>query len=114
MSTTTAPIDLSTPGNRPPKVGEVCPWDYIQHVHEHAPGIVSVDTPGHGGIWVADCLLPFLSTEAKNYATRWSGSPQWYEEDCAWAYVALAFPQHFTDAQIESANKMMEFIRRPD
>lgn len=110
--TATVPIDLTTPGNRPPQVKEHSPWDAIQHVKEIAPGIVQVSTAVHGGIWVADCLLPFMSTEAKKYAERWSGSKQWFEEDYAWAYVADAFPQHFAEGVREAAAKTLEYIRR--
>jgi hypothetical protein len=29
------------------------------------------------------------------YAKKWSGSDQWYEEDAAWACVAVTFPDVF-------------------
>ena len=55
--------------------------------------IVSVCTPGHGGYYVPSHLVSKIPANQRAWAAKWSGSPQWYEEDCCWAAVALAFPQ---------------------
>jgi len=72
------------------------PWGVANHV---APvgtdGILRVDTPSHGGYFVPDALLHRIPAAHRAYADRVSGSANWYEEDCAWACVAVAFPEHF-------------------
>jgi hypothetical protein len=59
--------------------------------------IISVGTPSHGGYFVPDHLLSRIPANQQAWAAKWSQSPNWYEEDCCWAAVALAFPSLFND-----------------
>lgn len=72
------------------------PWGLTNDVAVLEHGILRVDTPSHGGYYVPDEVLERIPEAHRAYAARWSGSEHWYEEDCAWAAVALAFPEIFT------------------
>ena len=39
--------------------------------------------PGHGGFYVPDESLACIPVIEQEYAEHWSGSKNWYEEDCA-------------------------------
>lgn len=71
------------------------PWGQSQSIDVLAHGIKHVTTAGHGGYWVPKAALSRIPAAHRAYAAKWSGSEQWYEEDCAWACVALAFPDCF-------------------
>lgn len=85
--------------------GTRTPWGPAQYIEPVGPegGVYSVSTASHGGYYVPDVLLSRIPQEARDYAARWSGSHNWYEEDCASAAVVLAFPELFTPRLIESA-----------
>ncbi|MCD4662800.1 hypothetical protein [Agrobacterium sp.] len=75
------------------------PWGASQGATIYADGIVSHTTAGHGG---------FKLSAARNVAVhhpmlRADGG--WYEEDAAWAIVALTFPDLFTRYERKCADK---------
>ncbi len=77
------------------QTGTQTPWGPAQTVKRVADGIWTLDTSGHGGYYVAPMLrlqMPAGLASIKTYC----GAPGWYEEDCDWAIVAAAFPQHFS------------------
>jgi len=41
------------------------------------------------------------------------GFPHWFEEDCDWAYVATAFPDLFTAAELSNAQATLAWAQRP-
>jgi hypothetical protein len=62
-------------------------------------GIYFASTASHGGYYVPDALVGKIDPRGRADAKRWSESENWYEEDCCWCWVALAFPELFpTDA----------------
>lgn len=69
------------------------PWGAAQEVREYPNGILLVSTARHGGYFVPAHLLDRIPPTHREFAAEWSGSEQWYEEDCAWAAVVLAFPE---------------------
>ena len=79
------------------------PWGAIQHLEQLGMGIASVSTAGHGGIFVPTHLLHNIPQARRDWAAKSSGSPNWYEEDCCWAAVAVAFPQLFDDEALRHA-----------
>jgi hypothetical protein len=80
------------------------PWGVAQNVRPVGPdGIFSADTSTHGGYYVPSALLDKIDPRGRADAKRWSGSENWYEEDCCWAWVALAFPEHFPPAAVDAA-----------
>ena len=72
------------------------PWGLSQQSKSYGPGIVSYSCAGHGGFHVS----PTLNATMPDYLRYPEG---WYEEDCAWALVALAFPDRFTSKDLEHA-----------
>lgn len=79
------------------------PWEESQQSRHLGRGIYSVSCAGHGGIFVPTSLLESIPIEGRNDAARWSGSENWYEEDCCWAWVAIAFPALFVTQHVDDA-----------
>lgn len=73
------------------------PWGVADHVEDIGQGILHVMTLGHGGYYVPPHLLGRLSPQWRAFGAKWSQGwgECWYEEDCAWAGVCLAFPELF-------------------
>lgn len=53
------------------------PWGSINTHTELVPGIISVDTPGHGGLWLSDEWIEKLPDAYEPY----TGTKRWAEED---------------------------------
>jgi hypothetical protein len=95
--------------------GKNSPWGVIDWARELAPGVWTVTTPGHGGIWLSPERVAGMPEAVRAVATfversvgRVSGSAsgRWYEEDCDAALVALAFPELFPREFIPVAVKI--------
>lgn len=97
---------------RIPPRGTWTPWDFAQTVRDYGLGIKCYTTASHGGFFVPIELMDRVSAWGRKYAERWSGSQLWFEEDCAWAYVADAFPELFGDEEKAAAIKTIEWIRK--
>lgn len=69
-------------------MGTVTPWGMSDHVTRYARGINFYDTPSHGGYKVSAKLNASMPEPLRN-------ADGWYEEDCEWCKVVLAFPQYF-------------------
>lgn len=69
------------------------PWGQTHSADEIAPGIFHVTTASHGGYYVAPERMAEMPAVLVKFQPFAGGN--WYEEDCDWAVVALAFPQHF-------------------
>lgn len=73
-----------------PTLNSTSPWGKVQHLSILAPGIVSVSTASHGGIWLSPDrerrIPPAGHAIARQYAPA-----QWYEEDCDACIVAVCF-----------------------
>lgn len=69
------------------------PWGTADHVEQKADGIWWASTPSHGGIWVSPERLAAMPAM---YRACSLSKNQWFEEDCAWCAVALAFADVFT------------------
>lgn len=88
------------------------PWGRAQHIERLGDqGILSVSTAGHGGIFVPDALLPRIPEKQRAWAAHWSGSANWYEEDCCWAAVAVAFPELFPADHVSGAQRTLDGFR---
>jgi hypothetical protein len=83
--------------------GKSSPWGIVQDEEVIADGIIYVSTASHGGIWVARELMHRIQKEMRDYAKYWSGSSQWFEEDCAAQCVVVSFPEYFPADQVERA-----------
>ena len=53
------------------------PWGSIQTYNKLAEGVYSVDTAGHGGLWLSDERIEQLPAHYVSFA----GSNRWHEED---------------------------------
>jgi hypothetical protein len=76
------------------------PWGHPDTVKEVAVGIVSYSTPSHGGFWLSPervAEMPKPLREFVPFGGPQAGPGRWFEEDCDWSVVALAFPQFFSD-----------------
>lgn len=77
------------------------PWGNSQNSTVLADGITSVDTASHGGYHLddkANAKVKMLFPDFRPFAGE-----HWYEEDCDWAIVALAFPELFSDENLRAA-----------
>ena len=92
----------------PKMVGRSSPWGRVQDEEVIAPGIVYVSTASHGGIWIAPELIGRVQKSMRDYAAYWSGSSQWFEEDCAAQCVVVSFPEHFGAEQVERARAVVD------
>ncbi|MEI2384738.1 hypothetical protein [Breoghania sp. JC706] len=77
------------------------PWGVADYAREYAEGIVFYSTPSHGGFKLSAERLAQMHTALRE-------KDGWFEEDCAWAKVAFAFPEWFTDAQHEAAIRTLK------
>lgn len=77
------------------------PWGAVQEQTMMAPGIYSVSTPSHGGIFVEPELWNTMKVKSTPYS-----QDGWFEEDCDWALVALAFPYAFSAEDVALAKRM--------
>ena len=83
------------------------PWGHADQYENLGQGIFTVSTPGHGGIFVPDEFLHNIPKEQREWAKSWSGSENWYEEDCCWAAVAVNIPSRFKPEHVEHAKKTL-------
>ena len=85
-------------GRREIRTGANTPWGASQCATVYADGVVSHSTAGHGGFH-----LDAAHNAKVHPALRTRGG--WYEEDCAWAAVAQALPEFFTDYERRCADQ---------
>ena len=85
-------------GRREIRTGANTPWGGSQCATLYADGVVSHSTAGHGGFH-----LDAAHNAKVHPALRARGG--WYEEDCAWAAVAQALPELFTDYERRCADQ---------
>lgn len=77
------------------------PWGPAHASRNIAEGITFHTTSSHGGIELGPTRLAMMPAELRS-VHPWAGEG-WYEEDCDWAIVALAFPQHFSPREVRCA-----------
>lgn len=77
---------------RTPKSGHYSPWGAIQHATEIAPGIVSVSTASHGGIWLSPERYARVPASLQAVARQYADAP-WFEEDCDVTIVGAIFAE---------------------
>src|SRR6188474_2635454 len=68
------------------------PWGAVDHATEFAPGIWHVETASHGGIYLsAERRAAFPDNLWGAGAFEDQRRSGWFEEDCDWCLVYLAF-----------------------
>lgn len=68
------------------------PWGSSQSQKTIASGIVFYSTSSHGGIKLSSERVKQMPDDLRNFG---STAPGWYEEDCEYSIVVLAFPELF-------------------
>ena len=102
------------------------PWGKSDHAKRYGSGSASLyvmfySTPSHGGFLVtADMLarMPEGLRDIKTFVGE-NSIGKWYEEDCDWAIVSLAFPYLFRPqdilAAVETGNRVWKgYDGKPD
>lgn len=79
-----------------------CPWGAAQTRRTIAEGITFVTTAGHGGYILSKERYEEMPEHLK--ACSFTGD-QFFEEDCSWCGVVLAFPQFFDSSTQEIAKR---------
>lgn len=82
------------------------PWGKAQEKIPYAPGVTFYGTPSHGGFKVSKSAMALMPPHLRT-------ADGWYEEDCEWSMVALAFPHLFKPEDVVSAQKTYDhwFVR---
>ena len=70
-----------TTNTNPPRLHGSSPWDQIDFLRVIAPGVVSVSTPSHGGLWISPELEATIPADCQAIARQYAPAG-WYEEDC--------------------------------
>lgn len=82
------------------RLGEPCPWGQVQQTQFIAPGILWVTTAGHGGYRLCEDRYNSMPQHLRECSYT---KDQWFEEDCSWCAVVLAWPQYFTSGMVAAA-----------
>jgi len=77
------------------------PWGVSQGATVYAEGVESHSTAGHGGFKLS------AERNRKVHALL-RGQDGWYDEDCAWAIVAITFPDLFTGFERRCAERSVK------
>lgn len=75
------------------------PWGQAQYVTRYGRGVNFYGTARHGGLKVSDGLNATMPDTLRL-------NDGWYEEDCEYARVVLAFPDRFPAATVTGAYKV--------
>lgn len=89
------------------------PWGKPDHVEALCFGVYRVSTPSHGGFYVEPAQCSRIPIEQRRASFNGQGMQGWFEEDCDWCMVALAFPTLFPAAVIEQAQKTFAYWIKP-
>jgi hypothetical protein len=87
------------------------PWGMPDSLVDACPGVWFVSTSSHGGYYVDDSVLDRIP-EAFRKAT-FCRDPNFYEQDCDWAIIALFFPEAFPAGAQPVARDMLASVH-PD
>lgn len=82
-----------------PIKGSHTPWGTADFARSLIPGVVSISTSSHGGYWLSP--LRWIQLKAKFPTFVPYAGPQWLEEDCDAAMLALAFPAEVLASKLE-------------
>ena len=88
------------------------PWGLVQSERRIADGIAFVSTASHGGFWLnAERLAEFrqMFPTFRGY----SAQPPWFEEDCDYIAVVIAFQDEFQPPDVQRANGLLNVLGNP-
>lgn len=81
--------------------GAATPWGTSVVAVAYSAGVIRHQTTSHGGF----ALTEYRNTAIPNLLRTADG---FYEQDCAWAAVAIAFPELFTDLEKRRAEDALK------
>lgn len=92
------------------------PWGRSQGiVPTSVAGIDFVHTSSHGGYWVssehADSMADHVGVCTGAGIPDETRGGTWWEEDCAWAFVAKAFPDAFPSEAQDVADRTISMLQ---
>ena len=82
------------------------PWGKPDHANQIAQGIWEVSTPSHGGFWLIPEVRQQMPISWLDSTFCTQGHAGWFEEDCDWCLVALAFPNCFSKEHQKRAREI--------
>jgi len=82
------------------------PWGEAQNTTKIADGIFFVSTASHGGFWLSRQRLNEMPKALRQ--GKFTKRAHWFEEDCEYVRVAIAFPQWFPSIKEEQAKKTLK------
>jgi len=85
------------------------PWGPAETAREIAPGIIHYGTASHGGYYVAPERVAQMPPPLRDFQPF--AGPNFYEQDCDWSIVALAFPQSFPSDALAAAAETLQHYR---
>lgn len=79
-------------------------WGFSDYEKKYADGITFYSTPSHGGFHLSKERLSKINPAAFEIEI-WGRdmAAGWFEEDCNWAFVALAYPEYFSAENVIGA-----------
>jgi Domain of unknown function (DUF7007) len=93
--------------------GDMTPWGHADTVTPIGnAGIVFASTSSHGGFYVPAALNVEVDPLYRAWAKRWSGSEQWYEEDCCAAAVVVCLTRFFSNEELARAQELLCSMRK--
>ena len=84
------------------------PWGKVQHTTPVASGIVFLETASHGGYYLTPDQNERISLVWRKASFNGNGLRGFYEEDCDWSMVCLAFPDLFPPDALLSAKTVFK------
>jgi len=81
-------------------IGGSCLWGQIQFIRLYADGIALVETPSHGGFVLSPARMEDMSADLRKCSFS---NDHYFEEDCSYVAVVLAFPHLFSAETVEES-----------
>ena len=93
------------------KIGDHTPWGPAQSVTRVGPDdtIWFIETASHGGYRLYQKALDKMPANLK-MSSQFYKNDGWFEEDCEWARVALAFPELFPSEAQKTAKATLRAV----
>ena len=84
------------------------PWGRADSNLRVADGIYYVTTPSHGGYHLTAARVEQLPAAVRDMGEADGRGGRWFEEDCEWAAVCIAFPERFSPEAHSIAHRSMQ------
>ena len=88
------------------------PWGAPDHAEQVFAGVWSIYTPSHGGFYVSAERRKDMNQNLLALGFNGQAAKGWFEEDCDWCLVALAFPDEWKAWRGERAADDLEAAER--